>query len=157
MTDCIRLRAVIETDLPELFAHQNDPQANQMAQFPARGLSDFLAHWQRLLADDHVLKRAVVCHDKLAGYLLCFRRDERHLIGYWIGRRFWGRGVATAAVLTFVDTLSIRPLYAHVAKANVPSQRVLEKCGFSRTAEPQPCPAKRDDVEEYIYVLSGTR
>jgi [ribosomal protein S5]-alanine N-acetyltransferase len=54
--------------------------------------------------------------------------------GYWLGREFWGRGIATDAARTlsahvFADT-GIRRLEASVFAPNVASAKVLEKCGF---------------------------
>ena len=56
-------------------------------------------------------------------------RDGKHLVGYWLGREFWGQGLATRALRELVDELE-RPLYAEVATTNIGSIRVLEKCGF---------------------------
>ncbi len=47
-----------------------------------------------------------------------------------VDRAFWDRGVATAALSAFLGLEPIRPLYAEVAKHNVASIRVLQKCGF---------------------------
>ena len=49
---------------------------------------------------------------------------------YWVGRDFWGRGIATRALRELVEELQIRPLYAWVATSNLGSIRLLEKCGF---------------------------
>ena len=75
------------------------------------------------------------------------------MIGYWLGREFWGRGIASAAVLLLLRFESTRPLIARVAKHNLGSIRVLEKAGFTRVGEdvfslPGPTP-----VEEIIYRL----
>jgi RimJ/RimL family protein N-acetyltransferase len=51
-------------------------------------------------------------------------------VGYWIGRQFWRRGIASAAVAELLGQVKIRPLYAHVANHNICSKRILEKCGF---------------------------
>lgn len=48
-----------------------------------------------------------------------------------IGKSHWGKGVATAALSQFLKVVTTRPLYAYVAKHNVGSIRVLEKCGFT--------------------------
>jgi RimJ/RimL family protein N-acetyltransferase len=57
-------------------------------------------------------------------------------IGYWLGREFWGRGIATAVVGVVADHLfkaaAFGRLHAHTFGGNVASQRVLEKCGFVR-------------------------
>lgn len=82
--------------------------------------------------------------------------NGQQLLGYWVGREFWGRGVATQALALLVDEVSIRPLYAHVVMHNVGSIRVLEKCGFVRDhAEEPKAPAPDDGIEEFVYVLNA--
>ena len=43
----------------------------------------------------------------------------------------WGRAIATQALNQFIGQVQTRPLYAHVAKHNIASIRVLQKCGFT--------------------------
>lgn len=55
-------------------------------------------------------------------------------IGYWVGRPYWGRGIATEAVRA-VSRLSFRrlglaSLVAETMECNPASARVLEKAGF---------------------------
>ncbi len=56
------------------------------------------------------------------------------IFGYWLGREYWGRGIATAACAAFTDyALNKRGfirLEATVYGPNVASMRVLEKCGY---------------------------
>ena len=79
--------------------------------------------------------------------------DGRRLVGYWIGREFWGRGVATAALAAFVAEVKERPLHAFVAEHNVRSIRVLEKCEFVPSPEHDPSIAGEDGVREVLYAL----
>ena len=129
------LREVTEEDLPIFFEHQRDPEANRMAAFAARDRDAFMAHWTKLLGDPSLETRAVVADGQVAGNIGNWEQSSLRLIGYWIGREFWGRGVATQALSAFLDEVTTRPLYAHVATTNVASIRVLEKCGFTRSAE----------------------
>ena len=46
------------------------------------------------------------------------------LVGYWLGREFWGRGVATRALARFLGVVTGRPLHARVATNNQGSIRV---------------------------------
>ena len=64
-----------------------------------------------------------------------FRQDGRPEIGYWLGKQYWGKGIATRALAAFVKQLPERPLYAHVVKHNIGLLRVLEKNGFVITGE----------------------
>jgi RimJ/RimL family protein N-acetyltransferase len=124
------LREVVEADIPVFFEHQRDPEANRMALFPPRDSEAFAAHWQRILASDEVEKKTILFEGAVAGNILCFERDGKRLVGYWIGREFWGRGLATKALAELLAEVTERPLYAYVATANPASIRVLEKCGF---------------------------
>ena len=55
-------------------------------------------------------------------------------LGYWVGRRFWGHGVATEAAARLsrwaLANLDLDRLEAHVAEDNVASAAVLRRIGF---------------------------
>jgi len=51
-------------------------------------------------------------------------------VGYWLGKAYWGKGIATHALELFLEIETTRPLYAAAVKNNTGSIRVLEKCGF---------------------------
>jgi RimJ/RimL family protein N-acetyltransferase len=56
-------------------------------------------------------------------------------LGYWLGRRHWGRGFMTEAARALVDAffayMDGRELAACARIDNPASRRVLEKCGFA--------------------------
>jgi RimJ/RimL family protein N-acetyltransferase len=135
MTNDVVLREVWELDLPIFFAHQLDPVANQMAAFPARDQAAFTAHWTRILHDPTVTTKTILFNGRVAGNIGSFELSGKPQVGYWIGRDYWGRGIATKALSLFLRHVKVRPLYAHVARHNVGSIRVLEKCGFMLCAE----------------------
>ena len=124
------LRDVIDSDVPIFFEHQRDPEATSMAAFPARDRAAFDAHWQKILADDQLTAKTVLFEDRVAGNVVSFEQDGKRLVGYWIGREFWGQGLATRALAELLAELPQRPLHAYVATTNAGSIRVLEKCGF---------------------------
>jgi RimJ/RimL family protein N-acetyltransferase len=137
------LRDVLESDLPVFFEHQSDPEATAMADFPPRDREAFDAHWERILADPALVKKTIVFEDQVAGNAVSWEQDGRRLVGYWVGKEFWGKGLATQALTELIDELGTRPLYAYVAKTNIGSIRVLEKCGFVRS-----------DEDEDLYTLT---
>lgn len=53
---------------------------------------------------------------------------------YWLGEDFWGRGIATAALLALTEyaftEFSLARLYAKPMSHNAGSMRILEKAGF---------------------------
>jgi len=138
MTAEVSLREVLDGDLPVFFADQSDPAAQSMAVFHGREYKPFMEHWQdKILGNDTVIKRTILLDGKVAGNILSWEEDGMHQVGYWIGREFWGKGVATSALTQFLEIAKPRPLIAHVASQNVASIRVLEKCGFVLTDESQ--------------------
>src|SRR3954468_10256837 len=147
------LREVVDSDLPVFFEHQRDPEAVRMAAFPSRDHDAFITHWARIRREPSNLTRTIVCDGQVAGNIGSWMGDGRRLVGYWIGREFWGRGVATAALAAFVAEVKERPLHAFVAKHNVGSIRVLEKCEFVPYPEHNPGIAGEDGIQEVLYML----
>lgn len=153
----VTLRPVLEADLPTIFQHQLDPDANHMAAFTARDPSDrdaFMAHWAKILADDTIVKRAILWQGKVAGNIGSFLWDGTREISYWIGTEYWGKGIATSALAQFLQIVEERPLYAHAAADNLGSIRVLEKCGFKVVGRERSfAPARGEEIEEVVLVL----
>jgi RimJ/RimL family protein N-acetyltransferase len=127
----IQLRKVEADDLPLFFEHQRDPIAVAMVAFRSRDRDAFDQHWAKLLADETLLKKTIVVDGQIAGNIGSWTSEGKREVGYWIDRAFWGRGVATDALSAFLRLEPTRPLYAGVAKHNVASIRVLQKCGFT--------------------------
>jgi RimJ/RimL family protein N-acetyltransferase len=151
----IVLRDVIESDLPIFFEHQLDPVATRMAAFPSRDRPAFMSHWAKILANQSGVVQTIMLDDQVAGNILSYEYDGVREVGYWIGRQYWGQGVATRALSAFLERHA-RPLYAHVAKHNRGSLRVLEKCGFTIVGEDSGQPdATGVPVEEYVLKLSA--
>ena len=154
----VMLRDVIDDDLSIFFEQQKDTTANFMAAFTAKDPSDnvaFKAHWEKILNNETIIKKTVTYCGKVAGHVLSFGQFGEWEVSYWIGREYWGKGVATEALSQFLDFITIRPLYARAAKDNIASIRVLEKCGFEMKGEDKGYSNSRaEQVEEYILKLS---
>jgi RimJ/RimL family protein N-acetyltransferase len=62
-------------------------------------------------------------------------------LGYWIGEKYWGRGIATECVRLIIDyafsssDLGLREIIAYVFPENKASIRVLEKNGMKKKGE----------------------
>ncbi len=153
MAPQIILRDVTQSDLLILFEQQLDPEATAMAAFPARDRDTFHAHWARVLADNSNIARTVVFDGQVAGVMMGFELDGQREVGYWIGREFWGKGIATRALTEFLDIEKKRPLHGHVARHNIASRRVLEKCGFKLAGEDEYINHGGQEVEEFILKL----
>jgi len=144
MTNDVHLRDVIESDLPAFYEQQLDPDATQMAAFPSRNREAFMAHWTKILRDDTNTLMTILFDGQVAGNIVSWQQGDEREVGYWLGKEYWGKGIATRALAEFLEQVTTRPLYAHVVKHNIASIRVLEKCGFTRYGE---------DGEEFILKL----
>lgn len=147
------LRDVTGSDLPIFFEHQLDPDATEMATFPSRDKDTFMAHWTKIMADETVFVKTILFDGQVAGNIVSWRQSGKQEVGYWLGKEYWGKGIATKGLAAFLEQVNIRPLYAHVAKHNVGSRRVLEKCGFKVIAEDRFSNTSAESGEEFILKL----
>ena len=129
MTPAVHLRSVEDQDIEVFFEHQADPQAVEMAAFPARDRDQVAAHWRssagttpswcaRSLRMAWWPATSAAGRSRTAAARLL---DRARVLGP--RRRDSGPRPARRGV-------SIRPLYAHVVTHNVGSIRVLENAGF---------------------------
>lgn len=159
MTIVLELRDVVADDLPVFFQQQLDPDANHMAAFTAKDPADyaaFLAHWRRILSDPTVLMKTIVVDNQIAGSVSSYEEGGVAEITYWLGKAYWGQGIATHALTEFLAKVhTLRPLRARVAKDNLASLRVLEKCGFTIVGEDKGFAyARNAETEEYLLNLA---
>lgn len=60
-------------------------------------------------------------------------------VGYWIGKEYWNRGIATESLMLVIDyafnILDLHKLYASVFVQNAASIHVLEKCSLGKEGE----------------------
>ena len=99
--------------------------------------------WIRVqLAEPDVRNWAIEVDGALAGGIGLTAGTLEHAgnvaVGYWVAKRFWGRGIASdalrAATAHALATLRPRRLWANVMGPNVASARVLENAGYVREA-----------------------
>ena len=157
-TGAIELRDILEQDLEIIFSQQQDPQANYMAAFTAENPADenaFTIKWAKILGNGTFVKRAILYDGRVAGHIVKFEQFGEPEISYWIGKEYWGRGVATRALALFLEVVQERPLFARAAKDNAASIRVLQKNGFTIIGEGKGyANARGEEIEEYILKLN---
>ena len=106
----MRLRRTTPSDLDVLYEFQADPVAAGMAGFPSRDRPTYVAHWTAVLADQSVVASTALVGDEVVGSLVCFGPAQTREVGYWVGRAFWGRHIATDALRLFLAEVTERPL-----------------------------------------------
>jgi RimJ/RimL family protein N-acetyltransferase len=101
-----------------------------------------------------VLNRAILVDDEVTGTIGSWGNPGDREVTYWIGRSYWGRGIATAALDAFLTVERSRPLRARVASDNIASRRVLEKCDFRVIATERGLAGARSaEIEELVLRL----
>lgn len=157
----LSLREVIKEDLAIFFEYQLDKAANHMVAFTSKNPSDrmaYFAHWSKILVDPSVIARSIIFDKQLVGHISSFNQFGSRAVGYWLGREYWGQGLATMALHAFLKIVDYRPLSARVAKDNIGSIRVLEKCGFEVIGEDRGyANARQKEIEEYLLRLDRPR
>ncbi|MBX6313027.1 MAG: GNAT family N-acetyltransferase [Isosphaeraceae bacterium] len=129
-------------DEESLVRHANDREVwiNLRDRFPHPYTREDAKAWLFLAgAQDPETNFAIAIGDEAVGGIGLtlnddvFRRSAE--IGYWLGRAYWGRGIATAAVRTITDFafahFDLCRIYAGVFAWNPASMRVLEKAGYT--------------------------
>ena len=131
MPTSIQLRPVLADDAALFFEHHLEVRPLPAGASLADRKAVFCDRWMQMLADETVLARTIVSKGDVAGYVVCSRQHEQPTISSWLGRKFWGHGIATQALQDFIDLVEERPVYARVAYDNLAALQVLRKTGFA--------------------------
>ena len=105
MTTSIQLRDVTDADLPIFFEQQLDPEATRMAAFPSRDDEKFMGHWARIRVDKSIILKTILFNGQVAGNILSFLLAEEREVGYWLGKEYWGKGIASQALAAFLTEI----------------------------------------------------
>ncbi|NNE68187.1 MAG: GNAT family N-acetyltransferase [Pyrinomonadaceae bacterium] len=131
----IILRKPKRSDVPILFDQQNDAGAHRMVGVTSHAPDDrkaYFSKWEKIFADDGIIARTILFQNEIAGVINSFHApwSNRLEVGYWLGREFWGKGIATKALGEFLLIDNRRPLGATAVVTNKGSIKVLQTCGF---------------------------
>jgi len=108
------------------------------------------------MTDESIIIQTILYEDQVAGSVLKYDDEGKPEVSYWLGKEFWGKGIATQALRLFLDRVAARPLYARAAKDNLASIRVLEKCGFTVCGQSKGyANARGCEIEELLLVLGA--
>ena len=155
--ESITIREVESSDLETFYEHQLDAEAIRMAAFVCEDPKDkvaFDAHWNKILNSSQITQRTIVAEGQVAGHIACYPHGENMEVTYWLGREFWGRGLATQALNRMLHLVVDRPIFARAATDNIGSIRVLQKCGFKIIGNDKGFANGRgEETEEYILRL----
>ena len=149
-TERLSLRPLVPSDAESLHRLVNDWEVVRMLAvvpfpYPRKLADEWIADTARALVEGRDYSLAITGRDGEQEMLLGImglRLDAKARIGhlgYWVGRRFWGHGVATEAASRMVRwafaNLELDRIRANVATDNPASAAVLRRIGFRQTGE----------------------
>lgn len=159
----VHLRPYALEDADQLAVLLNDPDVTAMtASIPyPYARSDAEAFLSNARNDEgRIVGRAILLDDVLVGGVgLGPRPNGREELGYWVGKAYWGQGIATRAVAQFLDVLRTNgvagPIHAQTMRSNQASQKVLLSNGFTFVGEGECITPARDTPKQASndYVL----
>ena len=156
--DKIELRKTEVQDLELFFNFQLDEEATYLAAFTPKDPTDKIAYinkFEKLLKDATVNMKTIFADDIIVGSIAKFEMNGEAEVTYWLDKKYWNRGIATAALKDFLVIENTRPVFGRTAFDNFGSQKVLEKCGFVRIGSDKGfANARQSVIEEFIYKLS---
>ena len=159
------VRSFRTEDAAELARHANDRDVwrNLKDRFPhpykPAHASAFITYCQSQIPESNF---GIEVDGKIAGAIGFEHKDDiwkRSVeLGYWLGREYWGRGVAGAAAKAVTEwafaNWEIDRVWSGVFDWNAASVRVLEKAGFTFEARLRKSAFKDGQtVDELIYAM----
>ena len=135
------LRPFGEGDAASLYEYARDPDVGPAAGWPPHGSeAESLEIIRTVFSAPHVFALALKETGRVigsAGFVDGHRTElpgPDDEIGYWVGKPYWGRGLAPEAVRELLrygfQDLRLRTVWCNHYEGNAKSQRVIEKCGF---------------------------
>ena len=114
----------------------------------------------KVLNGEFGIQRAIVVEGQAVGGIGVFpQKDVERIcaeIGYWLGEKYWNRGIMTEAVKQMVNEIfSNYPIYNKIISPvfdfNKASQKVLLNAGFEREAILKQAAIKNDRIVDLYY------
>ena len=129
-------------DANSLAQHANDKRiwAQLRDRFPhPYTTADATAFIDLILRDNPLACFAIIADGQCVGGIGLERQADVHRLsaelGYWLGVNYWGRGIATEAIVAVCEwgfgTLDLKRVFAQPYADNLASCRALEKAGFT--------------------------
>jgi len=133
------LRPMSVADIPAIFALQHDREGAALAGVEGDFVSEemFRDRMTALMSEEAEAPTVftIMVNGEVAGTISRTPGSSgKILVSYWLDRKFWGAGIATAAFAQMLmeapKKLVGEPMFAAVINGNRASVRVLEKFGF---------------------------
>ncbi|XP_058204025.1 uncharacterized protein LOC131318210 [Rhododendron vialii] len=137
----IHLRLLDLSDIDDYMVWATDDKANQFSSWDPNTSKEVAMNYIADFIIPHPWFRAICIDDRPIGSISVTPNrgsdSRRGEIGYVLGSKYWGKGIATRAVKMaaaeiFFEWPHLERLEGLVDVGNIGSQKVLEKAGFQR-------------------------
>ncbi len=154
------LRPFEVTDVDDVWAYASDPEVARYRPLPDPYRRNHAAEFvNRQMHTDWSVQPefAVVYGYRVIGGISLHVNPEHETaeLGYLLGRRWWGRGLATEAARAVVDwgfqSFKLHKVYARAHVDNKPSWRVMERLGMTREGVLRGHWKMRDEHVDLVY------
>lgn len=161
----IKLRNWQEKDINSLSKNANNKKIwnNLRDSFPYPYTKLAAKQWIKIAnMDNPITNFAIEYNEKAIGGIGIIIQSDIFIknaeIGYWIGEKYWNKGIASIALKAMVEYsfnhFDIIRLYAHVFETNYASIKVLKKCGFIEEARLESSVYKNNIIQDcFIYSI----
>ena len=163
------LRPWRESDAKDCFEHASDPDIGPIAGWPPHK-DEEQSLWviRNILMARETYAICMKSSGKLIGSIamkfkgsteFTDKGDECEL-GFWLGKKYWGKGYMTEAVKEVIrhgfEQVGVNKIWAAYYEGNEKSKHVQERCGFKfdRKIEDLPVPQMNETRVGYVNVLT---
>lgn len=159
-TERLIIRPMSETDSEQIAVLGNDRDVFKY--IPEISTPFDVGTWMKAILENpenYVRHVVVEKHtSNIAGFVLSNRRPNMDLqLGFWFGKKYWGKGYASevvGALLVFLRSLGVRSsIYAAVHPNNIASQKVIKKFGFEMLKDTKKDSSVYHDMVDYSLML----
>lgn len=138
----INLRKLTLKDAKDIYENVKDREVSKWTAtipypYPKDGAKKFIRRAKYEAEKGKSLILGIEFDKKVVGVVSLMHINKirkRAEIGYWLGKRHWGKGIMTQAVREILKIAfkreKLHRIYAKIYQENTSSQKIMEKCGF---------------------------
>ena len=161
--ETIRMRPLERRDAPPILALASAAEIAENTfvphPYPPEAALEFIDKTRERWRYDEGFTFAIIdkSADKFVGAMGIHPEEKHHTaeVGYWIGKPFWGRGLATAALRLIIqfgfEQLELNRIQAGHFRQNTASGRVMQKANMRREGMQRQGMYHRETYKDVVY------
>ncbi|WP_199608923.1 GNAT family N-acetyltransferase [Flocculibacter collagenilyticus] len=158
----IKLRNLENTDQELLVQYLNNARVTRYlsSRIPQPYTQEDARWFVNVGSKENSIVKAIIVDDVFCGVIGAYTQQLEYAhsaeLGFWLAEKYWGRGIATKAIIHFTDFIfsstKITRLYNPVSAPNKASLRAMEKASYSLEGVLKQSVCKhKERFDEYLY------